>query len=104
PWADESESKLAPMIMSEPDPDTACEWLVDTGASLLLCGHYHVDEEEAELGDGLLQGFCAGTAGGVDDPDDFRRYHVLRLGKNGRVKIKDYPFEIGELDEMVEDL
>jgi hypothetical protein len=93
PWAplEASERKFLPMGMAAPDWETAVNWLQWAGATLVLCGHYHVDVEEADLGHGLT-GFCAGTSGGADDPYDRRLFHIIKLADYGKISIKERLF------------
>lgn len=93
PWRalEEAEHKDFPMGMAEPDADTAVNWLQWAGATLVLCGHYHAAVERKSLGGGLT-GFCAGTAGGADDENDDRLFHILELGDDGKVRIKKRAF------------
>ena len=101
PWADlsESMSQHFPMGMAFPDADTAVNWLHWAGATLILCGHYHVDVERKQLAQGLT-GFCAGTSGGKDDPRNKRVFHVIELGDDGQIRIKARSFTTDELDEL----
>ncbi len=101
PWADlsESMSPKVPMGMAVPDAETAVNWLHWAGATLILCGHYHVEVERKQLAPGLT-GFCAGTAGGEDDPEDRRLFHIVELGDDGKIRIKARVFTTDELDEL----
>jgi UDP-2,3-diacylglucosamine pyrophosphatase LpxH len=96
PWKklEESENKRFPMGMAEPDAETSINWLQWAGATLVLCGHYHVNAEKKDLGGGLT-GFCAGTAGGADDSDDNRLFHIIELGENGRIRVRERVFDHG---------
>ena len=89
PWAplEDSEDQKFPMGMAEPDAETAVNWLHWAGATLVLCGHYHVEVKKMRLADGLI-GFCAGTAGGADDPEGKCLFHIVELGDDGKVRIK----------------
>lgn len=102
-WEEESENARFPMIMADPDPVTATDWVNWAGASLVLCGHYHglAGVQEAVLGDGSTLGLCAGTAGGVDEDDGMRAYHVVDLLENGKVEIAERAFDLEEVDEMI---
>lgn len=93
PWAalEDSEDQNFPMGMAEPDAETAVNLLHWAGATLVLCGHYHVDVEKKRLADGLI-GFCAGTAGAADDPEGNRLFHIIELADDGKVRIKKRTF------------
>jgi 3',5'-cyclic AMP phosphodiesterase CpdA len=115
PWYDlydVSESRLFPMGMAEPDADTAMKWIKTTGATLVLCGHIHTDSngepfiEKRHFGKNLM-GLCSGTAGGVDNYEELRIYHVIDLLENGKINIQKceiYPQEPDNDDgEEIED-
>jgi len=104
PWEplDSAEDPRFPMGMIEPDNKTAVAWLAGTGASLVLCGHFHAlsgVEKRKRLGKNL-DGFMAGVSGGADndEDDDVQRYHVLDLLSNGRYTVSERAFEREELE------
>ena len=86
----------------EPEADTVREWLRAAGATLVLCGHVHVDPKDRAMGDGvrLLRN---GTAGGKDAPDGddgtaVRSYALVALDDEGGVSVEQRVVTGGQLD------
>ncbi len=86
-----------------PPPEEVFDWIEESGANLVLCGHVHSLDavERRRFKGGLI--FRAGTAGGdhdVCDGDRRRGYHLIDLHENGRVAIQERMFWDSELDDL----
>jgi 3',5'-cyclic AMP phosphodiesterase CpdA len=64
---------------SDPEPSTSRNWLRFTGATLVLCGHWH--GSETKLMGKNCRLVCSGATG--DDGD----YHMIDLPANGNAKV-----------------
>lgn len=102
PWTEYSEAEHSsfPMGMAEPSWEIALRWLESTGASLLLCGHWHCRDSvelRKKIGKRML-GFRAGVSGEANEDGSEVAYHVVDLLANGRYRVSERAFEREELE------
>ena len=98
PWKDGSEDPDFNMNFTKPKPKVVLQWLKETKATLLLCGHTHCIHNITKR---KFWNTCkvlrAGTAGGIDEDDNLRAYHIIDLFKNGKTNISKLVFDETEL-------
>ncbi len=82
----------------DPKPDEVQDWIKETGANLVLCGHVHaIYEETLSSGATLLN---SGASGGhYRDDSDTRSYYLVDLFRSGRIEYKTRDLNIWELDK-----
>jgi hypothetical protein len=70
----------------DPGPAKVRKLLVESGATLVLCGHAHVHEHR-RIRDRLPVVISGG--GYKEDDDDWLGYHLIDLYPNGKMKIDE---------------
>ena len=86
-------TKIAEQNFAEPAPEEMTDWVEETGATLVLCGHSHETDmnEDNESYLVLVSGGCGGER--TDDPHK-RAFHLVDLEANGKMKTKKVMYKM----------